>query len=193
MTDDTHQPPPSAQSAERRASSPGLRSSNPADKTPTSRGVSFILQYVLGISLLLAILGLLTLTIGTEVKSTQQDVAEQELERIGAETAASLQRADAQVESAQVAGQNAEATPEIGVQVAMDLPRTVTGAGYLLRVENDTLLVQSVDNEVGVAAKVPLSTSTTVTANGATPGGRAIIVYDPIADELTITTERQVS
>lgn len=156
----------------------------------TDRGVSFILQYIFGLSLLLGILGILTFTIGDEVSSTQEKVAEQELERIGTEVAASLQRADAQISAAEATASDAQTNSDTTVRVSMDLPATVTGTRYVIRANGGTLIIASTDPSIGVGARVPLSLSTSVTANGGTAGTRALIVYDPTEDELRIESER---
>lgn len=144
----------------------------------SDRAVSTALNYSLTLSIAaLLIVGLLTAG-GNFVDGQRTQVVDSELEVIGQRLAADISTADRLVEM--------DGNPTT-VNVTADLPSTVSGSPYSVRVttRDGNASLQLTTRELGRNVTVPVANTTDI-APGTTSGGDLEIVYDDSNERLEV-------
>lgn len=143
------------------------------------RAVSTALGYVLSLAVAsMVVVGLLA-GAGGFVGDQRERAVRTEFDVLGQRVAADL----ATVDRLAVAGENASVTVE------SDLPRTVAGTQYEVRVVGDASGAEVVLHaaDPAVTVRVPVTNRTAV-APGNVTGGPLELTYDPTADEVVVSS-----
>ncbi|MFB6229058.1 MAG: hypothetical protein ABEH88_10960 [Halobacteriales archaeon] len=137
---------------------------------PYDRGVSTVLAYVLGLAIVTALIsGLLVTTTGI-VSQERERAAEAELRVLGNSLAADVTTVDRLAFSAD----------DARVRLTRDLPNTVAGSSYRMRLEHDEsgpTVIELVAADPDVSVTVPVTNGTAV-GNSTASGGDVSVRYD---------------
>lgn len=148
--------------------------------TTDSRAVAFTTEYALLALVALGLLATVPTGFASVADSTQEDVTQEEFDRIAAEVAASIDAVDHQYEQHQATtAQTGISADPPRVAVRPEIPESVGKTGFFIRIEGGQVVVEPVGiNGPDARGTAPVQTDLTVTANGGTSGGAVIVELD---------------
>lgn len=140
----------------------------------TDRGVSVVVNYVLGLGIATLLIGGLLVGTGAVLEDRQESAARSELRVIGERVSASVAMAD----------RLAQTDGAVSIELESPAPSRVAGQTYTIRLNatSEEVVLETVDESVTV--RVPFVNTTTVASSSATGGDVEIVLN--AADELEV-------
>lgn len=151
-------------------------------------GVNIAIEYVLSVAVFLALTGALTAGLSSTVDTSQENVAQVELNQASNEIAVAIEDVDRAVRDMQTRDAALPGTAgEMQAQIKVELPERAGTEPYVIRVSDGEVIVET-DVGTGVEAESVTSYQTTadVETVGGVTGGSLVISYNAASGEIEV-------